>query len=87
MDGLEGPCGLWLGGPCGLRLYLQVTLSVSMPIAGGDDVSLMDDKLMFKTVDVSFLNRIAKRVFMMNIDLNAMSNILTKPWYMQNLKL
>lgn len=49
--------------------YLQVTLSASMPIAGGDDVSLMDDKLMFKTVDVSFLNRIAKGVFMMNIEI------------------
>lgn len=59
LDALDGLGGLWLGGPSSLSLYLQVTLSVSIPIAGGDDLGLMNDKLLFKTVnDVSFLNRI-----------------------------
>lgn len=73
LDALDGLGVLWLGGPSSLSLYLQVTLSVSISFAGGDYLGLMNDKLLFKTVnDVSFLNRIPNGVFMINLGLNVM---------------
>lgn len=38
LDALDGLGVLWLGGPSSLSLYLQVTLSVSISIAGGDSL-------------------------------------------------